>query len=356
MEKSFVGHFFKIADVRGSHVQSSLLPKFALFVLLVSTMLGLRAWGGDLVAVLFEFLDDDTKLAQSCTVWLYVQHWYTVVPDPAMRVTLWALMGAGGNCHEYIQDTPPVPLFRNLFMFLGPLTCGHFGSEVSCGRRRAMWCWQHILSGFLQLQVSYQAMYLSFARVWWISRMTNFECVLCSCSSVQLALSFFSVMSRSRWRPSGWKRHSRHHQVAERRGYAGALRLDHHGFGSLCQLCSQDTHWLHYFSAFLTTLHEYEAIKTFLPMPGQATLRGESGCSLPKALPGPSSSAPSTSSSSCRSVPLRVHHRRSERHTQTGKTHDICIYSFSYFRSVPQVVHGAASASCCGGVLEVRVV
>ena len=77
------------------------------FVLLVSTMLGLRAWGDDLVAVLFEFLDDDTKLAQSCTDWLYVQHWYTVVPDPAMRVTLWALMGAGGNCHEYIQDTSP---------------------------------------------------------------------------------------------------------------------------------------------------------------------------------------------------------------------------------------------------------
>ena len=26
---------------------------------------------------------------------------------------------------------------------------------------------------------------------WWISRMTNFECVLCSCSSVQLPMSFF---------------------------------------------------------------------------------------------------------------------------------------------------------------------
>ena len=55
-------------------------------------MPGIRAWGDDLVVVLFEFLDDDTKLAQSCTDWLYVQHWYTVVPDPAMRVTLWALM------------------------------------------------------------------------------------------------------------------------------------------------------------------------------------------------------------------------------------------------------------------------
>ena len=56
-------------------------------------MLGLRAWGDDLNVVLFEFLDDDTKLAQSCPDWLYVQHWYTVVPEPSMRVTLWALMG-----------------------------------------------------------------------------------------------------------------------------------------------------------------------------------------------------------------------------------------------------------------------
>ena len=51
-------------------------------------MLGLRAWGDDLNVVLFEFLEDDTKLAQSCTDWLYMHHWYTVVPDPAMRVTL----------------------------------------------------------------------------------------------------------------------------------------------------------------------------------------------------------------------------------------------------------------------------
>ena len=56
------------------------------FVLLVSTMLGLREWSDDLNVVLFEFLEDDTK---SCTDWLYVQHWYTVVPEPSMRVTLW---------------------------------------------------------------------------------------------------------------------------------------------------------------------------------------------------------------------------------------------------------------------------
>ena len=76
----------------GTHVQSSLLPQFALLFLLVSTILGLRVWSDDLNVVQFKFLEDDTKLAQSCTDWLYVQHWYTFVPDPAMRVTLWALM------------------------------------------------------------------------------------------------------------------------------------------------------------------------------------------------------------------------------------------------------------------------
>ena len=79
------------------------------FVLLVSTMSGIRAWGGDLVVVLFEFLDDDTKLAQSCTYWLYLQHWYTVVPDPAMRVALWALMGVGKDC-EVCHTTGPFVL------------------------------------------------------------------------------------------------------------------------------------------------------------------------------------------------------------------------------------------------------
>ena len=64
-------------------------------------------WGDDLNVVLFEFLDDDTKLAQSCTDWLYVQHWYTVVPEPSMRATLWALMGVGDDCDKRTQDTSP---------------------------------------------------------------------------------------------------------------------------------------------------------------------------------------------------------------------------------------------------------
>ena len=74
-------------------------------------MLGLRAWVDDLNVVLFEFLEDDTKLAQSCTDWLYVQHWFTVVTEPSMRVTLWALMGVGDDCDKRTQDTPPCSIF-----------------------------------------------------------------------------------------------------------------------------------------------------------------------------------------------------------------------------------------------------
>ena len=48
-----------------------------------------------------------------------------------------------------------------------------------------------------------------------------------------------------------------------------------------------------------------------------------------------SSSVSSAASSSCRRVTLRIYHRRSRRHMQADKTHDICIYSFSYLRSVP---------------------
>ena len=55
-----------------------------------------------------------TKLAQSCTDWLYVQHWYTVVPEPSMRVTLWALMGVGDDCDKRTQDTPPCSIFSFL--------------------------------------------------------------------------------------------------------------------------------------------------------------------------------------------------------------------------------------------------
>ena len=77
-------------------------------------MLGLRAWSDDLNVVLFEFLEDDTKLAQSCVHWLYVQHWYTDVPEPFMRVTLWALMGVGDDCDKSTQDTPPCSIFSFL--------------------------------------------------------------------------------------------------------------------------------------------------------------------------------------------------------------------------------------------------
>ena len=49
---------------------------------------------GDGPNVVLESLDDDKMLAQSCTDWLSVQRWYTVVLEPSIPVTLWALMGA----------------------------------------------------------------------------------------------------------------------------------------------------------------------------------------------------------------------------------------------------------------------
>ena len=94
-----------------SHARSVVpFARICAFVLLVSTKLRIRAWNDDLVAVLFEFLDDDTMLAQSCTDSLYVHHWYTVVPDPTMRVTLWALTGIGKDC-EVCHTTGPLTPF-----------------------------------------------------------------------------------------------------------------------------------------------------------------------------------------------------------------------------------------------------
>ena len=108
---SLARHFFGITDVgffeiKRRHARSVVpFAQICAFALLVSTVLGLRAWGDDFNVVQFKFLEDDTKLAQSCTDWLHVQHWYTVVPDPAMRVTLWALMGVGDDCDKRTQDT-----------------------------------------------------------------------------------------------------------------------------------------------------------------------------------------------------------------------------------------------------------
>ena len=154
--------YFEITDVflkkkRGSHVQSSHLPKFApLF------------WSCPRCRVSGRGV---TTSSLSCSSsWTTTRSYRSLAqigskcsigtpssPDPAMRVTLWALMGAGGKCHEYIQDTllhlsfsvekecisemtercllgeksflqpcARLPLFRNLFKFLGPLACGHF--------------------------------------------------------------------------------------------------------------------------------------------------------------------------------------------------------------------------------------
>ena len=85
--------------------------------------LTLWAWSDDLDVILFEFLDDDTKLAQSCRDWLYVQRWYTVVPEPSMRVTLGVLMEASlRQCTTYIF-VKCVTQFFSLPNFCGRSQC-----------------------------------------------------------------------------------------------------------------------------------------------------------------------------------------------------------------------------------------
>ena len=218
-----------------------------------------------------------------------------------MRVTLWALMGAGGNCHEHMQDTPlhffafsPFFHLQEVFAidrFVSRRSSAHvFRSfAISCCFWRSFWasllggepcstvtqdtftwfclslCCQigpvfsvplrhqtsiHRRHGlgilhrgmtavyvmlintfyraFLQLQLSYQAMCLSFAREVDIENDELRVSVLFACSSVRYSGNdelrvclvfllfrsapdefFLSVMSRSRWRPIGWKRHSR---------------------------------------------------------------------------------------------------------------------------------------------------
>ena len=63
------------------------------------------------------------------------------------------------------------------------------------------------------------------------------------------------------------KRHPRHHQVVERQCCAGALRLQHRGFGSRCQLCLQDTHWLHF--SVLTLFTTTRPLRRFGRCPGR---------------------------------------------------------------------------------------
>ena len=105
MENSHLGHFFAFTDFWFDAMFSRPLRPTLRFCFGRVDMLGLWARSDDLNVVLFEFLDDDTKLAQSCTDWLYVQHWYTIVPEPSMRVTLWALMGVGDDCDKRTEDT-----------------------------------------------------------------------------------------------------------------------------------------------------------------------------------------------------------------------------------------------------------
>ena len=86
MQNNFVAGYIPVIKssliffVRWIARSVGLLPKRTILVA-HRGMLGLWAWGDGLNGILFEFLDDDTKLAQSFRNWLYVQHWYVVAPD-----------------------------------------------------------------------------------------------------------------------------------------------------------------------------------------------------------------------------------------------------------------------------------
>ena len=73
-------------------------------------MLGLRAWGDDLIVVLFEFLDE---------------RWYTIVPEPSMRVSLWSECYLLGEWRES-QLCTRLALFRDMLLFLVSLRSRSF--------------------------------------------------------------------------------------------------------------------------------------------------------------------------------------------------------------------------------------
>ena len=167
-------------------------------------MLGLRAWGDDFVVVLFEFLDDEARaVLHGLAPRAALVH---CRPGPCNARDA---LGAHGSRRElsrvHARHTAPffAVFFFSCYCFFG----GHFGSEVSCSGSMASatwaqnsftcfllflvpvpspdqqpsppWSWhpslehdgglcdvdQHIVSGFLQLQLSSQAMCGSFARV-----------------------------------------------------------------------------------------------------------------------------------------------------------------------------------------------
>ena len=181
-----------------------------------------------------------------------------------------------------------------------------------------------------------------------------------------------SVMSRDRRR----KRHPRHHQVAERRGCAGTWPLQRSVIHDTTKLLNGDaglwvgvvtgtrkTHIITFFGGrVLMFCHNHEAITTPSPLPGQAALRGESGCSPRKALPGPSSARLPLHRRAAGRVLLRIYQRRSGRHTNLARHRTVALF-LRYFRvNTPGRAPGccagllrwAAALGCCGVVLRRR--
>ena len=126
--------------------------------------------------------------------------------------------------------------------------------------------------------------------------------------------------------------HRRHHQAVKRRCCAGALRLHHCGFGSRCQLCSQDIHWLHF--SVLTLFTNSRLLRRFRQCPGRLLCGGRVA-------------APSegtfhfivellVGAAAYLSSQVRASHRKLARHRT------VALF-LRYFRSLPQVVRWAAA-------------
>ena len=71
-----VGFFFFEKKKKRRHARSVVFfAKICAFVLLVSTMLGLRSWGDDLNVVLFEFLEDRLPDSDKKVFFFFFSRW-----------------------------------------------------------------------------------------------------------------------------------------------------------------------------------------------------------------------------------------------------------------------------------------
>ena len=246
----------------------------------------------------------------------------------------------------------------------------HFESEVSCGSPMASASWALLPGGDRwDGSVSREAAienpctrFFVLVPALFLFSHTNFDNF---CGSLQqlffwisLSLCFspfwcfraeerhLSVMSRDRRR----KRHPRHHQVAERRGCVETGPLQRSVIHDIIGLLNGDgglwvdvvtgtlkTHIIIFLWTCFDVLSQPRGYYDAFATAGADCSAGrESGCSPRKALPGPSSSAPSTSSSSRwagAAAYLSTQLRASHQSGKTGQLHCFFVIFGQYLRS-----------------------